>query len=320
MSSCGVFAKYFSEKCEKLGVSLKHKYNPYDSPLIMKVIDFLLLPSDIYKVSVDYKNRFGIYPNIVRPISFNDHIQHYKLFGRKNVHKIYADKIKVRDHVARVIGSEYLNELLWVGTDIRESRFVDLPNAFVIKANNGSGLNIIVNDINGLDWDRAHEKTQAWMLGDLSLSFAEWQYRWIKPMLLIEKLLLDSDNEIPIDYKYFCFNGYVQIVQLDLSRFKNHARLLLNRNFEVLPITYEYPKYDLPIRKPDNFEEMIMLAEKLAGDEPFIRIDFYDVGRPVFGEMTLHPGAGRERFSPHEWDLKFGEALSISQRRRSLFC
>ncbi len=54
---------------------------------------------------------------------------------------------------------------------------------------------------------------------------------------------------------------------------------------------------------------MVGMAEALAGRESFIRVDLYDVGRPVFGELTLHPGAGLERFDPPEYDAIVGKLM-----------
>ena len=61
--------------------------------------------------------------------------------------------------------------------------------------------------------------------------------------------------------------------------------------------------------KPDCFEKMLQLAESLAGLEPFLRVDLYDIGRPIFGEITLHPEAGLGKFNPPEWDEKLGAGI-----------
>ena len=47
---------------------------------------------------------------------------------------------------------------------------------------------------------------------------------------------------------------------------------------------------------------MIELAEILAEGEPFLRVDLYDMGRPVFGELTFHPESGLGQFTPSDWD------------------
>ena len=48
------------------------------------------------------------------------------------------------------------------------------------------------------------------------------------------------------------------------------------------------------------------VAERLADREPFLRVDLYDAGKPVFGELTLHPEAGLGHFEPPDWDVIFG--------------
>jgi len=38
-------------------------------------------------------------------------------------------------------------------------------------------------------------------------------------------------------------------------------------------------------------------------------VDFYDVGKPMFGELTLSPEAGYGTFDPPEWDERLGALL-----------
>ncbi|TGU70216.1 glycosyltransferase [Geomonas terrae] len=293
---------------EEFGIRLKEKRLPYDNQRWKTLIDLILLPSDIYKVLTDYKNRFGVFPNLIKPSTFNECIQQSKFISRKSIYTQLADKLQVREYIENTIGKQYLCELLWFGTNIQEARKIQLPDSFVIKANNGSGTNFIVYNKSSIDWDHLDNLTQRWLSKDLSTQFAEWQYRWIKPKLLIEELLRSEDNQIPNDYKFFCFHGKVKMVQVDMDRFTNHTLTMLNRNFEVLPIHHVYPTFRGEIRKPECFELMISLAERLAKNEKFIRIDFYDLnGRPIFGEATLHPSAGREKFEPPIWDKKLGD-------------
>jgi TupA-like ATPgrasp len=55
---------------------------------------------------------------------------------------------------------------------------------------------------------------------------------------------------------------------------------------------------------------MLRIAETLASDESFVRVDLYEIGRPIFGELTLHPAAGVMEFTPREWDLRLGQLMS----------
>ena len=37
--------------------------------------------------------------------------------------------------------------------------------------------------------------------------YEEWNYRWIKPKVIIEECLIDDNGDIPKDFKFFCFNN-----------------------------------------------------------------------------------------------------------------
>lgn len=52
---------------------------------------------------------------------------------------------------------------------------------------------------------------------------------------------------------------------------------------------------------------MKLLAETLAKDFRFVRVDLYNIGGKIyFGEMTFSPVAGFERFPPPDLARKFG--------------
>lgn len=75
-----------------------------------------------------------------------------------------------------------------------------------------------------------------------------------------------------------------------------------------------HPNAPVPPHKPQNFELMKQLAEKLSSVFPELRVDFYEVnGRVYFGELTLFHHNGTVNFEPQEWDYKFGEWFEIPQ-------
>ncbi len=273
------------------------------------IVDLLLWPSDFLAVRRQYASLFSRPPKLLCPKTFNEKLQREKLFRRRSRQTIFADKIAVRDYVKQKVGSHVLPKLYWTGTDLRTAPHGILPKKFVIKTNQGSGFNLIVRDAASLDWEAAHKQTQQWLRQDYSVHFAEWQYRWIKPRVLIEEFLEGPDGGVPLDYKFFCFRGRAEMVQIDFDRFTNHMRAFYDRNFQLLPFGLQYPRQARIAPKPDCFEKMLQLAESLAGPEPFLRVDLYDIGRPIFGELTLTPEAGLGRFDPPEYDVILGELM-----------
>ena len=64
--------------------------------------------------------------------------------------------------------------------------------------------------------------------------------------------------------------------------------------------------------KPKKYDQMLRLAEKLAADFPFVRVDLYEIeSRIYFSEFTLTPVGGFIPFNPPEWDLKLGSMLRL---------
>ena len=57
---------------------------------------------------------------------------------------------------------------------------------------------------------------------------------------------------------------------------------------------------------------MVLLAEKLADELPFVRVDVYSIdGKSVFGEMTFYPADARKEFYPDEYNLIIGDYFEL---------
>lgn len=284
-------------------------------------VDALLWPSDCRKAILHYRRVFGRRPNFVFPKTFNEFLLHRSLLSRHRRWAVLADKITVRDFVAQRIGEEHLIPLLWTGTDLSEAATRNLKFPFVVKANHISGDVLLARDESSFDWEAARIRANGWLASDYSLKVGEWQYRWIQPKLLIEEMLQDEKGMPPDDYKLFCFNGRVEIIQIDLNRFTNHTRSMRRRDFSPFPFDYCYPRDSREMAAPPCLGEMIRLAEALSRGERFFRTDFYIVGgKPVFGEVTLTPEAGLGAFDPPSWDQALwhlaakGKNLKIAER------
>jgi TupA-like ATPgrasp len=298
-----------SRRLERIGLVLKQT-RLADYAFGRWLIDVVLWPSDLWRVCSSYNRSFGRTPQLLKPKTFNEKLQYAKLFRRRNCYTQFTDKIAVRDFVAKRTGSQYLTDILWIGSDLRSAKEVSLPGRFVVKANHAWGTNIIVRDIRQFDWESAHQQTQDWLQYNHSVPCAEWQYRWIPPKLFIEEYLEGENGDVPLDYKFFCFQGRVEFLQVDFDRFTAHTRSLYDRNFNLLSVSFGYPRRYGSIKRPSCYGDMLRIAETLAADEPFLRVDLYEIGRPIFGELTLHPEAGLGKFVPPEWDLRLGQLMS----------
>ena len=115
--------------------------------------------------------------------------------------------------------------------------------------------------------------------------------------LIINRVIteLKSEYDELKDYKFFCFNGKVKFFKVDFGRFVEHHANYYSPEGELLEFGEQglEPDPNYPIELPNNLGEMITLAEKLSANEPFIRVDLFNVnGRIFFGELTFYPASG----------------------------
>lgn len=117
------------------------------------------------------------------------------------------------------------------------------------------------------------------------------------------------------DYKLFCFNGKVKFFKVDFGRFVEHHANYYSPEGVLLEFGENdfKPVPDYPIELPVNLNAMIALAEKLATNIPFLRVDFYNInGKIYFGELTFYPASGLSHWTSEEWDEKLGCFLQLT--------
>ncbi len=223
-------------------------------------------------------------------------------FGNK-LYSQLADKYRVRDHISKAIGEEYLVKLLWHGTDPRSIPFDSLPPEYIIKTNHGSGMIIRVRG--EPDRDEVIDTLSKWLSENYYDADREYHYAAIKPEIIIEEQLDDGNAHGPLNYSFWCFTGKASMIQVDNS--KRSINPFYDVNWNKLNLTSRRNLPDCDIERPTNLDEMLTVAHTLAKDFDFVRVDLYNVdGKVYFGELTFTPGSGRFKFLPEEWDFELG--------------
>jgi hypothetical protein len=250
----------------------------------------------------------GYVPNLITPRSFNEKIVKRKLSPYPSMWIKLCDKVEVRQYVRDAVGSHLLNDVYLISDDPREVSLTKLPDRFVVKANHGSGWNLLVSDKSQTTDERLQRICQEWLAACYPGRHHERWYNGVRPKILVERFLCDATGAPPVDYKLWVFHGHVRFIQVDIDRFRNHTRTLFDRQWVRQLWGVGYPLGgDVPA--PTALEEMIAVAERLAGGIDFVRVDLYclEEGRIVFGEMTFAPGSGWEPFLPSEkYDFQVG--------------
>ncbi|MCA0931047.1 glycosyl transferase [Lutimonas saemankumensis] len=271
-----------------------------------------------------YKKRNGKYPNLKNPQLFTEKIQWLKLNDRSDFHTICADKYAVRKYISEEIGEKYLVPLLFSTKNVKDLHPKRLPDyPFIIKTNHDSQGNQIVMSKTKLDFPELRSRFEKKLKTRYYNVDKEWQYKNIKPRILIEKLLLDKNNNIPNDYKFLCFNGRVLLIQVDTERDqKDQLRFFYDKDWNKLDIdgeilnilTKKGHSSDSEVEEPFNLKKMIKYSEKIARNFDFVRVDWYEVDKILyFGEITFHPAGGFNGFVSAEWDKKYGNLLNLSE-------
>lgn len=278
---------------------------------LMKKLRFIL-PSETYiRIFHEYYN--GKKLDLDNPREFNEKIQWLKLNYQRPLLTKLVDKYEVRKYVADKIGEQYLNTLYGVYERATDVDFDALPARFVIKGTHGYNQHLIIKDKADLKPARARLKFLKWLnQNQYYKGGMEWAYRDVPPRLIAEAYLEEAGRNAPTDYKLYCFNGKVKLIQVDLDRGRDHRKGYFDTSWEYVPMRQGAARSDLQMERPKALDEMIRLAERLADDMPFVRVDFYYVdGQILFGEMTFYPGDGRQDFYPESYNRYYGDLLEL---------
>lgn len=218
---------------------------------------------------------------------------------------ICADKFRMRKYVEQKKCGEYLPINLGHWDDPNEIDFSSLPRQFVLKANNGCESILIVNDKSSLNHADVKKQLKKWMRRPYGYLGAQTHYLKIKPCIIAEELLKQSDkldylsSQSLIDYKLWCFNGKPEAFFVCYNRTPVNVSIALY-DTQWIPLSEKIisgPHYtfhpEVSIPKPECLEQMLEIAKLLSDPFPEVRVDFYNInGKPVVGEMTFTTGIG----------------------------
>lgn len=270
------------------------------------------------KIKELYKEKMGKELNLEDPRDLNEKIQWLNLYKQNSLKVKCTDKYRMREYVEEKELGEYLPKLLGVYESGKQIDFDKLPNKFVLKCNHASGprFYVICKDKSMLNIKETINKLDDGLKVDFSLYAGEFQYSKIVPRIICEELLEESGEDVPKDYKIFCINGEPQFFQVCANRGKKLTFSLYdlewnNINYKLGEGYYNENK----IKKPKSINKMLEIAKKLSTDFDFVRVDFYEInGKPIIGELTFTPNAGRLRSISQDFLNELGQKLIINKR------
>lgn len=279
-------------------------------------------------VKAMFKQRMGYKLDLKHPKTFNEKLNWLKLYYHNPLYTRLVDKIEVKKYVDNLLGEGYTFPLYGVWESPDDIDFDKLPNQFVLKCNHNSamGLTICKDKKNGIivrgksedethmTFDEVREWLRMGLKDDLFKQCREWAYKNVPRRIFAEKYMTDKNGNDIGDYKFFCFNGEPLYVWVGTNYNPSHFDIL-TVDWKNEHVEYGYVNAKDELVPPDNYEEMVSVARKLAKGFAHVRIDLYNIdGKIYFGEYTFYTWAGFQKFNPETMDYKFGSLLHLPEK------
>ena len=223
------------------------------------------------------------------------------------------DKYEVKQYVAQRLGEDHVIPLIGVWDDVEDINFDELPDQFVMKCTHDSGGLAICKDKKAFDFEGAKKKISETLHHNFYWTSREWPYKNVKPRVLVEKYMEDSETGETRDYKFFTFNGVPKVMYIATGRGTGETYGdFFDMEFNHIDMTIDHNQAPEPPQRPKNFEAMKAAAEKLAQGIPHVRVDFYEIdGQFYFGEMTFFHCGGFDVLHPDELNDEWGNWIEL---------
>jgi len=281
--------------------------------IIRKIYHAVLsvLPASLV-LRILYFRQTGHILHLKNPRHFSEKIQHRKLYERDPRMPKLVDKIEVKKFVASRLGPEWIIPTLYAGKQLPPLSERNWRLPYVIKPNDRSQAVLFVRKPSDVNWPLIEKTVSRWMATRSASGTLDrrWATNQIEPRIIVEEYI--GGEIAPIDYKFYCFDGRVELIHTETDRETNFKVTFFDRNWKRQNLTRGDPLDTREIPAPSCLAAMIEGAEALASDWSFVRVDLYEYRqRPKFGEMAFYPGSGYNHFNPSEWETVYGDLWRI---------
>ncbi len=216
-------------------------------------------------------------------------IAYYKLH-LDGSYSSYVDKIEIKSIIQTQCNSIQCAKIIRILDTITDISEKDLGSHTILKGSHGSGMNIPLYDKTQEDIPSIVNKLKEW--NTVYIGNDEPHYSFIQPRFFIEECIDDYWEGKTSNATVFlirCIKGIPVTVSIKKGNKQNSYDMSWN------PIR----KLELPpIQKPDDLEELILIAKELSNPFEFVRVDLYK-GKDgyYFSEYTFTPAGGNPYFS-----------------------
>ena len=254
------------------------------------------LPNEAY-IKLLFYGTFGKCANLKSPQNYNEKLQWLKLHAMKPEYQNLVDKYEVKKYVTAMVGEKYVIPTLAVWNSVDEIDFEELPDQFVLKTTHDSGSVVICRHKKNFNKEAAIKILRQSMKKNYYDVCREPQYKNIVPRIIAESYIAPQDCADIDDYKMMCFNGKFDNVMICSGRHSDRGIRYyhFDKDWKFLPYVYydDLDEMNFVNLCPQNYDEMIKIANALCKGFPHIRVDLYNVnGKIYFGELTFFQAGG----------------------------
>lgn len=250
-----------------------------------------------------YKAKFGRYPNLVQPASFNDKVMWLKFFGELKVPES-GNKLATETFIPPELRNRIrCPPVVWQSSEAKLPANHEIaPGVYYLKASHGSRMfERVTYPLDQGKRTALESKAAAWLARRHGWESGEWWYSVFTPQLMLDRSVTgDTDS---ISWNFYVLNGQVPMVGLFLKTSTGQEySTWLDAEFRALPFQSTLPavpRYEIGPQQ----QEMLDLARDIARPFSAVRIDFFlgEDQRIYLGELTFSPGNAMSR-RPSEVD------------------
>lgn len=267
----------------------------------------------------------GYWPNPAVPQSFHEKILWRKLVDHNPIFVALTDKLAAKRIARTRCPGLAVAKVLWAGTEPRA-----LPESLVtrdvaVKANHSSGSNVFVN--NGEpEYMRIVWRAERWMARRHHRRHGEWSYRNVPQIIFVEEKLKLGGSNLPTEIKVHAFAGgigHIWVADTPGRRSRTYSADI--HPLAVRDTVNPGEEQELPDTPATRalIKQALDATPRLIGRLDYARVDFMVAGgRLYFGEYTLYPGGGYDRWldpalterAKTLWDLRNSHFLRTAHR------
>ena len=256
--------------------------------------------------------------NLKNPIRYTEKLQYLRLkvYPKNDLVSKCASRDGVRNYLKEINEEDKLIPIYGIFDRFDDIDFSKLPDQFVMKCTHASGFNYLVKNKDELDIKKLRKMFNKFLKTDYGKKTVEPHYSKIKPRIIIEQAITDLSS-LPDEYKIHVFNGKAKYLYLVTGRGKD----IKYNNYYIDWTPFNEAQFngwdtsEEQLKKPEQFEEMVKFAEKIASPFPFVRVDLYLINNKIyFSEMTFTPAKGTLIFDDDKADFEIGNWLDINAK------